>query len=374
MWSIALRTLIADRGKLATALVGVVFSVVLVNVQGGLFIGLLGKVALLVNSGEADIWVGHKHVHNIDFPLDIPRRWMYRVRAVPGVEAASPYMIGYGNMTLPSGGFEGVVIVGCDRNSLLGNAWSMDQGRGSDIRQTEGIIVDCFEESKLEFPALGEVREISGRRARIVAKSRGIVGFMVNPYVFTTLEQAASYLRRPSDACSYILVKTRKGADAESVCQDIMRRIPEVDAFPSAVYARKSIDYWLTRTGLGISFGAATLLGLLVGLIIVAQTLYASVLDRLSEFAAMKAMGAREGQIYAMLLVQAITMALAGSLLGLETVIFVQGTFSTPHAPIVIPWWLSLGSCGLVVIICLVSSVLPYLRIRRVDPAIVLRS
>lgn len=374
MWSIALRTLIADRGKLAAAMVGVVFSVVLVNVQGGLFFGLLGKVALLVNSGEADIWVGHKHVHNIDFPLDIPRRWMYRVRAVPGVETASPYMIGYGNMTLPSGGFEGVVIVGCDRNSLLGNAWSMDQGRGSDIRQTEGIIVDCFEESKLEFPAIGEVREISGRRARIVAKSRGIVGFMVNPYVFTTLEQAASYLRRPSDACSYILVKIRNGADAESVCQDIMRRIPEVDAFPSAVYARKSIDYWLTRTGLGISFGAATLLGLLVGLIIVAQTLYASVLDRLSEFAAMKAMGAREGQIYAMLFVQAMTMALAGSLLGLETVIFVQRTFSTPHAPIVIPWWLSLGSCGLVVIICLVSSVLPYLRIRRLDPAIVLRN
>src|SRR5690348_5176628 len=111
MWSIALRTLIADRGKLGAAMVGVVFSVVLVNVQGGLFIGLLGKVALLVDAGEADVWVGHKRVHNIDFPLDIPKRWMYRVRAVPGVAAAAPYMIGYGNMTLPSGGFEGVVIV-----------------------------------------------------------------------------------------------------------------------------------------------------------------------------------------------------------------------------------------------------------------------
>ena len=374
MWSIALRTLIADRGKLATALVGVVFSVVLVNVQGGLFIGLLGKVALLADAGEADIWVGHKHVHNIDFPLDIPKRWMYRVRAVPGVETAAPYMIGYGNMTLPSGGFEGVVIVGCDRKTLLGNAWNMDQGRAEDIRQTEGIIVDCDEESKLEHPALGEVREISGRRARIVAKSRGIVGFMVNPYVFTTLEQAASYLRRSSDGCSYILVKLRDGADANAVCQEIMRRVPQVDAFPSEAFARKSIDYWLTRTGLGISFGAATLLGLLVGLIIVAQTLYASVLDRLGEFGAMKAMGARESQIYGMLLLQAIAMALAGSLLGLEVVMFLQRACSTPHAPIVIPWWISLGSCGLVLAICLASLVLPYLRIRRLDPAIVLRN
>lgn len=121
MWSIALRTLIADRGKLATALVGVVFSVVLVNVQGGLFIGLLVKVALLADADEADIWGGHEHVHNIDFPLDIPKRWMYRVRAVPGVAAAAPYMIGYINMTLPSGGFEGVVIA--RRCSVTPGTW-----------------------------------------------------------------------------------------------------------------------------------------------------------------------------------------------------------------------------------------------------------
>jgi putative ABC transport system permease protein len=373
MWSIALRTLIADRGKLVTALVGVVFSVVLVNVQGGLFNGLLGKIGLLVNSSDADIWVAHKAVHNIDFPLDIPRRWMHRIRAVPGVAIAVPYIIGYGNMTLPSGGFEGVVIVGCDRKTLLGGPWNMDQGSASDLRQTEGIIIDHYEEAKLEYPAMGAIREISGRRARVVAKSRGIVGFMVNPYVFTNLEQAASYMRKPADRCSYILVKLLPGAEAQAVCNEINRRIPEVDAFPSALYARNSIDFWLTRTGLGISFGAATFLGVLVGLIVVAQTLYASVLDRLSEFGAMKAMGASERQIYGMLLVQAITMALAGSLLGLDLVFVLQRTFSTPQAPIVIPLWVSLGSCGLVVLICLVSSVLPYLRIRRLDPAIVLR-
>lgn len=38
-------------------------------------------------------------------------------------------MIGYDNMTLASSGFEGVVIVGCDRNSLLGDAWTRDAAR-----------------------------------------------------------------------------------------------------------------------------------------------------------------------------------------------------------------------------------------------------
>ncbi len=88
MWSIALKTLISDRGKLLTALVGVVFSVVLVNLQGRLFIGLIRKASLLVDHSGADIWVGHKKMHNVDFPRDIPRRWLNRIRSTPGVKTS----------------------------------------------------------------------------------------------------------------------------------------------------------------------------------------------------------------------------------------------------------------------------------------------
>ncbi len=150
--------------------------------------------------------------------------------------------------------------------------------------------------------------------------------------------------------------------------------MPQLDAFPRHVYSRISANYWMTRSGLGISFGAATLLGLFVGLIMVAQTLYAFVLDRLSEFGALKAMGASQRQIYRILLLQATTMALVGALIGLVLVAAIQHFYSTPVALILIPWWLALGSCVLVLGICLISSLLPYLRIRKVDPLMVLQS
>ena len=126
--------------------------------------------------------------------------------------------------------------------------------------------------------------------------------------------------------------------------------------------------------GLGISFGAATLLGLLVGMVMVAQTLYALVLDRLAEFGTLKAIGASEQQIYLMLLVQALSMAAIGTAIGHITAVGIQHFYNTPQAPILIPWWLSVGSSGLVFAICVVSSVLPYLRIRKVDPLMVLQS
>jgi putative ABC transport system permease protein len=374
MWSIALRTLAADRGKLATALVGVVFSIVLVNVQGGLFVGLLRKASLLVDLGQADIWVGHKWMHNVDFPREIPQRWVDRIRSVDGVAAAEPYRIGHCTMTLPSGGFEDVVVVGCDRASLLGGIWNVNEGSADRIRRAQGVIVDRFELAKFEYPRVGDLRELGGRRAQIVAFSQGIVGFLVTPYVFTTLEESARYLHTPPETCSYFLVKLRPGADALEVRDRIRRRVPRAEVFTSDEYARMSVHYWMTRTGLGISFGAATLLGLLVGLIVVAQTLYASVLDRLSEFAALKAMGARDAQIFRILFIQATALASSGAVFGLGLVLVIERAFSAPQAPIVVPWWMSWGSCALVLAICLVSSLLPYLRIRKLDPQIVLQT
>jgi len=335
---------------------------------------LIGKAGLLVDHGQADIWVGHRQMHNVDFPRDIPRRWVNRIRGIPGIERAEPYLLGFTDMTLPSGGFEQVLVVGVDRPSLLGNAWNLVKGRPEAILQPHGVILDQCEVAKLEYPKMGEIRELGGRRSRIVGMTHGILGFLVTPYVFTTYERAAEFTKKPPDICSYFLVKLEPGADAEQVCAAIRRRAPELDAFPKNTYSWISVNYWMTRTGLGISFGAATLLGLLVGMIIVAQTLYAMVLDRLGEFGTLKAIGATERQICSILLAQAVMMAAVGSLIGLAVVAAIQHFYSTPWALIVIPWWLSLSSCVLVLLICLIASLLPYLRIRKVDPMMVLQS
>ena len=178
-----------------------------------MFVGLNRRASLLVDHGQADLWVGHRKMHNVDLPRDIPRRWVHRVRTIPGVKRAEPYLVGVADMTLPSGGYEGVVVVGVDRASLLGSAWNFDQGRPDSILQTDGITVDRCEDEKLEHPGIGEIREIGGRRARVVAKTDGIMGFLVFPYVFTTYDRAAGYLHKQTGACSYFLVQLDPQAD-----------------------------------------------------------------------------------------------------------------------------------------------------------------
>jgi putative ABC transport system permease protein len=296
-----------------------------------------------------------------------------RIRSIEGVRNAEPYLVGHSVMSLPDGGFEYVLVVGCDPATLLG-ATMPGMESVEDLRRADAIVIDEYDADKLGNPRIGDIREVGRQRARVVGYTQGVLGFLVTPYVFTTIDRAAEFLKRKSDLASYFLVQLEDGASPAEVCRRIHQRIPDLEAFTRQQYAGTTIAYWLQRTGLGISFGAATALGLVVGLVIVAQTLYASVLDRIAEFGALKAIGAQEWQIRSLILRQALSLAVVGSAIGLLCVLLAQAVLSTPRAPISIPWYLSFGSCVVVTAVCLVASLLPYYRVRAIDPAMVLQA
>lgn len=369
----ALKTLLTDRGKALTALLGVVFSLVLVDIQGGLYFGLIGKASLLTDRCRADLWIGHRQVENVDFAHPIPVQRINRIRGVPGVAAAEPYIVGKGLATLPDGGFEDVWVIGADSASMLGAPESFVAGSRNDLRRPDAISIDELDAEKLGHPQIGDVLEVNGQRARLVATTRGILGFMTTPYLYATLDTARRLTGTPSSQCSYFLVEAAPDTDVDHLRQVLAAQVPELNVLTAREFGRQSQDYFLRRTGIGISFGASTLLGLLVGLSIVGQSLYALAIDHLHEYATLKAIGAEDRQIGQVVVVQALAVAAAGSVVGVGIILAVQQTFSTPIAPILIPQALLIAGVAVVFAICLISSVLPVVRIRRLDPAIVLQ-
>ena len=373
LWNLAIRTLLHDRGKLLAGLVGVVFSVVLVNIQGGLFSGLMGKASLLVDRSGADIWVGHRGMHNVDFPHGIPTRWINRVRSVPGVKNAEPMRIAFSEISLPGGEFESVAVVGVTEGSKLGKAFEIIEGPNDAFDYADAVVVDQCDDSKLSHPEIGDVREIGGQRVRITGKCYGVLSFLVAPYVFTTHERSAELTNTDPSMTSYFLVSLNSGADRDQVAEEIRRRLKEVTVMTTEEYSSTSMNFWITRTGIGLSFGAATLMGLLVGLVMVGQTLYAMVLDRINEFATLKAIGATEKDIVLLLGAQSSVVALLGIVVGTLLSMSIQSLLSTPRTEINISTQLYVISASLVFVICLAASALPYLRVRRVDPHSVLQ-
>lgn len=369
----ALKTLLSNRGKLLTALVGVVFSLVLVNIQGGLYLGLIHKASLLVDNCDADIWVGRHLVENVDMAHDIPVEWLNRIRGLPGIAEAEPYIVSGGLATLSDGGYETVWVIGVDPRSMLGAAWNIVDGGHQYALRPDAITVDTLDSRKLGNPRTGDVLEITGVRAKVVGHTRGIIGFTTTPYVFTTLDTARRYTLVDEGYCSYFLIKSDPGTDLKQLVQDIQELVPNVNVYTAADFSKISQDYWMTRTGIGISFGAATLLGLLVGLLMVAQSLYAMALDHVNDYATLKAIGAENGQILQVVLLQALIIAVLGIIVGLVVVWGAETFCSTPLSPIEIPSALRVTSILLVIGICFLASLLPFRRLMRIDPAIVLQ-
>jgi putative ABC transport system permease protein len=376
MWLLAIKAMLADRGKLLTSLLGVTFSVVLINLQGGLFLGLIQKASLLVDFGKADIWIGHRHMNNVDLNALIPERWVHRLRNVPGVQRADPYLVMTAQAAMPDGQTERVIVVGCDAASLLGNAWVMTNGDATAIRQPDGVLIDACDAGKLGNCRLGNFREIGGKRARVVGMTFGVVGFTTTPYIFTTIHRARTrYLpNAPADQCSYFLVKAEPGTDIPALVAALQRRVPQLEVYDKQTFSRICVNYWLTRTGIGISFGLATFLGLLVGLVMVGQTLFASVAERVKEFGTLKALGAADNCVGRFLMVQALGNAVLGSVTGLAAALLIGGLLNSPRAPVIFTGWVMAGSVVLITLVCLLASWVPYWRIRRIDPACVLRS
>jgi putative ABC transport system permease protein len=266
-----------------------------------------------------------------------------------------------------------VWVLGADPRTSLGRGWDYTAGGPAELRRPDSVSVDECDADKLRGAEIGTLFEVNGRKARVVATTHGILPFTTTPYLFTSLENARAYTATAPGDCSYFLVRLQPGADRAAVAAEIQERLPELRALTSEQLGDLSQQYWMSRTGIGISFGAATLLGLLVGLTMIAQSLYALALDHLADYATLKAIGADDRQVGAVVVWQALAIAAAGSIVGVTLVLFTQRTMSSPIAPIELPMSLVVTGVAAVVGICLAATVLPALRIRRVDPALVLQ-
>ena len=87
------------------------------------------------------------------------------------------------------------------------------------------------------------------------------------------------------NALTYVLVRVARGFAPARVASALAARMPDVDVLLPTDFSNKSRNYWLFTTGAGTTLIFSSILALMVGVVVAAQTLYASTLDRLPEYA-----------------------------------------------------------------------------------------
>ncbi len=370
---IAWRNLAHDRIRFLVTLVGIVFSVILMAVQSGLLVGFVVTIAGVVHNTDADIWVVGRGVRSIDLPTPMPERRRYQILSIPGVAQADPFLHVFSVLKRPDGGSESVVVVGFDTATGVGAPWNLIEGRAEDLTGPDAIVIDRLYKSKLGVARIGEVVEINDRRARVVGFTEGIRTFTQAPHVFADIKTARHLAGLAEDRLNYVLVRAEPGTDVVALRDAIRRRIPETDAYTRAEFARRSVLYWLVTTGAGFSLVISAALGLIVGIVVTAQTLYATTVDHLPEYATLRAMGAPARYLHGIILRQAAIAACLGYALGISIAAVLVAGARDSSAAMLMPWPLAVALGGATFAMCAGAALISIRKVLAIDPVSVFR-
>jgi len=375
MVDLALRMLLHDRMRFLITVAGVAFAVQLILSQVGLFLGLVQNSSVIVRHIPADIWVTSRNTPNVDFAQAFPETYVNRVRSIPGVARADNLIVTFVNATLPTGATEGTVTYALEDFRAWNLPWDMESGNVEDLRRGNFIVTDASAARRIGAFAAGDYRQVQGVRMRYAGRSRGAVSFTTTPVSFMDyrlVQQLNPDLL--SGSTTYILVKAAPGADLKALRAEIGRRLPHNDVYTARDWADRSDAYWINNTGIGMNAFTAVFLGVLVGVVVVAQTLYTSTMDHLKEFGTVKAIGGSNADIYLLLGRQATVAAVLGFTLGALMVLGLRPVVAALGLQLILPLrvWALVG--GGTLLMCVLSAGLSFRKVAGIDPGLVFRS
>lgn len=368
MIRLAFRNLFQNKARLVISVGGVALALLLILSLDAIFSGVERQVTAYVEHSGADIWVSQADVRNMHMASSsLPDSVARKVKYVPGVASVTPIL--YLTNNVVAGDERSLAyIIGLPENAEFGVPWSISSG--SSLPGKGEVILNRNIAANSGI-ALGDEVEILGDEFKVTGFSEGTAS-LVNSVAFITMDDFEE-MRGSYNTVSFLLVKVSDGESAEIVADRIEAQVRDVTAQTKSDFAAQERQVIKDMSTDVITM--MNLIGFLIGLAVMALTVYTSTLSRRREYGMLKALGARNSDLYATVLAQAILSVVLGFLFGLALTLLLA---------VVVPIFgsnlalevsraslLKVGSVSLV--IATVSAMLPIRQIAGLDPAMVFR-
>src|SRR6266849_2000506 len=177
IYRLASRNLLHDRLRFIATVVVIVFSIVLVTVQLGLYLGFGRVVTTMIDHAAADLWIMPLGTKCFEDPSTLDERKRFQALSINGVAQATPVVIGYADWRIPEGGTSPVCIVGSDLRADGLLPWNLVEG-SLDALALPGRV--AIHRSLLRPPGLrgvGDNAEIPRQQGQVRAVTNGIRSF-----------------------------------------------------------------------------------------------------------------------------------------------------------------------------------------------------
>jgi len=364
--------------RLAVALAGVAFAVVLMFMQLGFQDALFRSAVNVHRRLKGELFFFHPNYNVLPFPNFFPRVRLYQALGFDGVASVTPIYAGMVPWKNPeTGRSRDVFVLGVDPSS---DVLDIDEVRAQAhlLRYPDVVLFDEF--SRPEYGPVSETlrdgrdvtTEVLNRKVTVrglfqMGTSFGVDGTLVT----SDLNFARISPHLPLAKVAIGVVRLDPGADPKAVQSSLREHLPhDVKILTRQEMLDAEVGYWARATPIGFVFTFGVIMGLVVGMIIVYQILFADITDHLKEYATFKAMGYTNRFLAEVVLVEAALLGMVGFVPGLAICRQLYAlTRQATMLPMAIEPARAAQVLGLTLVMCWGSALIAMRKLRAADPA-----
>ena len=326
---------------------------------------MIGQLNGLAGGGGAgNITVMQRDVADMSLS-SLDERMVRQIQVMPQVKSVSPIVLGF----LSTEDLPMFIFYGLDPNSDAMDHFKLAEGRYG--RRPNEMILGKIAADTYKL-GVGDTMQLYNNRYKIVGIYETGATFEDGGGILA-LQEAQSLLSRPRSV-TFIFVDVEEPAMAPAVVQALDRRFPEARASLSCEFAESTNDIESTNA----MTNAIQLLALIVGGIVVANTMIMSIYERTREIGTLRAVGWRSRRILSQIVQESLFLCLFAGILGsIIGVVLLSLVALIPGAgQFISPSWSAetfVVAIGVALVLGLVGGIYPAWRASKLQPVEALR-
>ena len=369
---LAWRILLHEKGRNALAVAGIFIAILMIFLQLGFYASVPRAGMLVYNQLAFDIMLTSSDYVFQEQSYDFPRQRLYQALSIPEVASVSPMYQGEAQWLNTTDRLRRDVFV-------MGFRLDDDSVRVPDIRRqrsllqrNDTVLVDNMTLPMYGPQTSGHVVEIADRAVEIAGSYLLGTGFLgLGAVVTSDLNFVRIFPGRSLDRINLGLVTLKDASDPAPAAARLRALLPP----DTRVFTRAELDayeetFWRKRTSTGLVFGFGVIVSVVVGMVILYQTLATQIIRHLPQYATFKAIGYTDGYLQRVVLSLALITAGVAFVPALATAVMAYDKLRTLAR---LPIEMTPARVVMVLAIALTMSgataLLAVSKVRRVDPA-----
>ncbi len=294
---------------------GICFSMLFIYLELGLLGATLYTATAVTDNLQAEILLTSPRFVHIASAGTIEMGRIYQALGDPDVVQATPLFVRVARWR---------AVETRKRCNLIGlgvrvnDPWpvdfrGVDGGEWDRMRIPQTMIVHESTDPKCGDTSLGAEPEVRERKVRVVGHHDLGVGFLGDGSLIVSAQTFSELYNRPLNQPELGLIRVVRGANPERVARRLRDLLPgDVRIITKKELNRIQVRHWVMDTSLGIIFTLGTIVGIVIGMAILYQTLSTDILQQLPQYATLKSMGYPDRALNGMVLAQSLIFGLLG--------------------------------------------------------------